>query len=82
VPTCCVDLIPDVPNAYEEYLFDTARAITSLMSSGTLTRYPELRFIFSHAGGAFPDIANRVVRATSHNKRSRHGCRPAIRRPC
>ena len=69
VPTCCVDLIPDVPNAYEEYLFDTARAITSLMSSGTLTRYPELRFVFSHAGGAFPDIANRVTRATAHNKK-------------
>lgn len=69
VPTCCVNLIPDVANATEEYLFDTARAITSLMFSGTLTRYPELRFIFSHAGGAFPDIADRVTRTATNNKK-------------
>lgn len=69
VPTCCVNLIPDVANATEEYLFDTARAITSLMFSGTLTRHPDLRFIFSHAGGAFPDIADRVTRTASENKK-------------
>ncbi|HEY3916240.1 MAG TPA: amidohydrolase family protein [Stellaceae bacterium] len=69
VPNCCVNLIPDVANAYEEYLFDTARAITSLMVSGTLTRHPDLRFIFSHAGGAFPDIAARVTNAAQHNKK-------------
>jgi 6-methylsalicylate decarboxylase len=68
VPTCCINLIPDVANAYEEYLFDTARAITSLMSSGTLTRHADLRFIFSHAGGAFPDIADRVTGAARRNK--------------
>lgn len=69
VPSCCVNLIPDVANATEEYLFDTARAITSLMFSGTLTRYPDLRFIFSHAGGAFPDIADRVTRTARENKK-------------
>ena len=69
VPNCCVNLIPDVANATEEYLFDTARAITSLMFSGTLTRYPDLRFIFSHAGGAFPDIADRVTRTARENKK-------------
>ena len=67
--TCCLNLIPDVANAYEEYLFDTARAITSLMFSGTLTRHPDLRFIFSHAGGAFPDIADRVTRVAHNNKK-------------
>jgi predicted TIM-barrel fold metal-dependent hydrolase len=64
---CCVNLIPDVANATEEYLFDTARAITSLMYSGTLTRYPDIRFIFSHAGGAFPDIADRVTGSAKRN---------------
>ncbi len=68
VPNCCVNLIPDVANATQEYLFDTARAITSLMFSGTLTRYPDLRFIFSHAGGAFPDIAARVTGSAAGNK--------------
>ncbi|HEY1503175.1 MAG TPA: amidohydrolase family protein [Stellaceae bacterium] len=69
VPNCCVNLIPDVANATQEYLFDTARAITSLMFSGTLTRYPDLRFIFSHAGGAFPDIAARVTGSAAGNKK-------------
>ena len=67
VPTCCVNLIPDVANATDEYLFDTARAITSLMFSGTLTRHPQIRFVFSHAGGAFPDISDRVVGSARRN---------------
>jgi 6-methylsalicylate decarboxylase len=62
VPNGAINLIPDVANAAAEYLFDTARAITSLLFSGTLTRYPDMRFIFSHAGGAFPSIADRVLR--------------------
>jgi len=69
VATCCINLIPDVSNATEEYLFDTARAIVSLMFSGTLTRYPDLHFIFSHAGGAFPDIAARVLHGAKTNKK-------------
>jgi 6-methylsalicylate decarboxylase len=65
VPNCCTRLVPDVGVAVEEYLFDTARAITSLLYSGTLTRYPDLRFIFSHAGGAFPGLAGRITRSAS-----------------
>jgi predicted TIM-barrel fold metal-dependent hydrolase len=65
VPNCCTRLIPDVGVAVEEYLFDTARAITSLLFSGTLTRHPDLRFIFSHAGGAFPGLSGRITRSAS-----------------
>jgi 6-methylsalicylate decarboxylase len=65
VPNCCIGLIPDVPAATEEYLFDTARAITSLLFSGTLSRYPDMRFIFSHAGGAFPGLSGRITRSAS-----------------
>lgn len=59
-PACCRGLIPDVPEAVMEFLFDTTRAITSLLFSGTFTRYPDIRFIFSHAGGAMPALAGRV----------------------
>ena len=62
VPNCCTALIPDVLASTEEYVFDTARAITSLLYSGTLTRHPDMHFIFSHAGGAFLPIADRVAR--------------------
>jgi predicted TIM-barrel fold metal-dependent hydrolase len=65
VPNCCTGLIPDVPAATEEYLFDTARAITSLLYSGTLSRYPDVRFIFSHAGGAFPPLSARIARSAA-----------------
>ena len=43
-----------------EYTFDTCRCITSIISSGILTRYPNIRFLFSHNGGAFPYLAGRI----------------------
>lgn len=61
VPNCCTALIPGVTAATEEYVFDTSRAITSLLMSHTFTRCPDISFIFSHAGGTFPMIAHRVV---------------------
>ena len=39
---------------------NTARAIFSLMFSGTLRRYPNIRFIFSHCGGVAPLLIGRV----------------------
>ena len=59
-PACCRGLMPDVPPAVIEFLFDTARAITSLLFSGTFARFPDIRFIFSHAGGAIPALAGRI----------------------
>jgi predicted TIM-barrel fold metal-dependent hydrolase len=57
---CCVNLIPGVPPGVEEFLFDTARSIMSLMIGGSFIRYPDIRFIFSHAGGAMPAVASRM----------------------
>jgi len=57
---CCVNMLPDVPMAILEFMFDTARAITSLLASGTFMRCPDIRFIFSHCGGAIPTIAGRI----------------------
>ncbi|CZR68094.1 uncharacterized protein PAC_17993 [Phialocephala subalpina] len=42
-----------------EFPFDTARAILSILTSGALTKFPNIRFIFSHNGGAFPFLADR-----------------------
>ena len=59
---CCSGMATDVPPAIMEYPFDTTRAITSLLYSGTFTRCPNIRFLFSHAGGVFPMLAHRIAR--------------------
>ena len=43
-----------------EYLFDTTRAAVNLLFTGALERYPNIRFILSHAGGTLPYIAWRL----------------------
>jgi len=51
-----------VPAATLEFPFDTTRAIASLLFGGTFSRCRNIRFIFSHAGGAVPFLAERIAR--------------------
>ncbi|HXP92702.1 MAG TPA: amidohydrolase family protein [Candidatus Binatia bacterium] len=59
-PACCRKLIPGIPPALTEFYFDTTRAITSLLFSGTFARCPNVRFIFSHGGGAMTVLSSRM----------------------
>jgi 6-methylsalicylate decarboxylase len=43
-----------------EFAFDTTRAVTHLVLSGTLERCPDLRLIVPHAGGTIPYLAERI----------------------
>jgi 6-methylsalicylate decarboxylase len=43
-----------------EFLFDTARAIINLFLSGTVSRCPDIKFIFPHGSGAFPPLFSRI----------------------
>src|SRR5262245_58531351 len=43
-----------------ENQFDTARAIMSVTINGVLTKSPDVRFIFSHGGGALPGLNERM----------------------
>lgn len=45
-----------------EFPHETTRTIVSLWSGGIFTRYPDVRFIFCHAGGSFPYLETRVAR--------------------
>ena len=54
--------IPGVPAATLDFPIDTTRAILSLMMGGVFQRNPQIRFIFSHAGGAAPFLAERFAR--------------------
>jgi predicted TIM-barrel fold metal-dependent hydrolase len=51
----------DLPAFAIEYPFDTTRAVTQLMFSGALDRYPNIRFILAHAGGTLPSLAFRLA---------------------
>ncbi len=42
-----------------QYTFDTTLCVGSLIFSGVLDRFPALRFILSHGGGAFPYLLGR-----------------------
>lgn len=65
---CCSALIKDVPAPAVEYMFDTTRAITSLLFSGALSRWRNINFIFSHAGGATAPIVERIIRLATIDK--------------
>ena len=67
-PACCQNLITDVVDATIEYMFDTVRAVTSLLYSGTLSRCSDIRFIFSHNGSAVPLLQHRISAPWSMNK--------------
>jgi 6-methylsalicylate decarboxylase len=49
-----------VPSFLMEVTFDTTRAIANLIFSGTLERFPDIAFIFAHAGGTAPFLAWRI----------------------
>jgi predicted TIM-barrel fold metal-dependent hydrolase len=44
-----------------EFVLDTTRTILSVLASGTVTRCPDIRFIWSHGGGTVPYITTRLA---------------------
>jgi 6-methylsalicylate decarboxylase len=61
VPGCCTNLLPDLNPPLIEYPFDTTRAILSLVFGGTVSRCPDIRFIFAHGGGTVAMLAHRIA---------------------
>jgi len=64
-PECCRNIKSEVPPAVVEYATDTTRTIASLVFSGTASRYPDIRWIFSHSGGTMPFLLSRFTRTRS-----------------
>jgi predicted TIM-barrel fold metal-dependent hydrolase len=58
---CCKNVLANIPDSEIEYGTDTTRAITQLVFSGTTRRCPNVRVIFSHAGGSMPFLIERFV---------------------
>ena len=63
-PFCCLNVVEGVGDSWAEYPHDTTRAILSLLVHGVFTRYPDIKFIFSHGGGTIPILAARAEALT------------------
>ena len=58
--SCCEDAVHHMNHTIIEFPTDTARAIADLVYSGTIMRYPNIRFIFSHGGGTILMLLSRL----------------------
>ena len=58
---CCRNVLANIPDSEIEYGTDTTRAITEYVFGGTARRCPNVRMIFSHAGGTMPFLIERFV---------------------
>ncbi len=60
-PVCWEQCAMGYPQPMLEFPFDTTRAVTNLILSGTLERCPDVRMIIPHNGGALPILARRIA---------------------
>jgi predicted TIM-barrel fold metal-dependent hydrolase len=67
---CCrnLDYAPGVGPGSMEYGTDTTRAIMGVTFSGDAVHFPDIRFIWSHAGGTVPFLAGRIDRGSRNAK--------------
>lgn len=54
--------MPSLPQGLAEYMFDETRVFFNLFTSGTVDRFPNIRYVISHAGGTMPPILERFSR--------------------
>ena len=67
-PNCTTNVLPEIREAVIEFGTDTTRAIARLLFSGSAAKFPDMRWIFSHAGGTAPFLTERLVRYAQTEK--------------
>jgi len=60
---CCKGLLKELNDSIVEFGTDTTRTIASLVFTGTSAKFPDIQWIFSHAGGTMPFLVERFIRA-------------------
>src|SRR6185295_17251423 len=70
---CCTRIFPNIPEEANlvESPYDTARAVMGLLLSGAFVKYRDIKWVFSHSGGAVPMFAGRFKRLTQMNDLSK-----------
>ncbi len=68
VPPACLNMIPGVLPRTVEFVFDSTRAIVSLVLGGITSLLPDIRFMFCHGGGTLPMLAGRIEELTKNEK--------------
>jgi len=61
VGPCCGSVQPWLTTAQIEYGTDTTRAIAEYIFKGGTLKYPNVKMIWSHAGGTMPFLAERFI---------------------
>ena len=69
---CMCGLQPEFNEAVIEYGTDTTRTIASLLFSGAAVRFPNIRYIFCHAGGTMPYLIERFYTEAKRPKSAAH----------
>jgi predicted TIM-barrel fold metal-dependent hydrolase len=59
-PQCCATSLPGIAASLDEFMFEITRTITSMLFGGTFSQFPDIRFIFTHAGGTTMPISARI----------------------
>jgi 6-methylsalicylate decarboxylase len=59
-PQCCATSLPGIASSLDEFMFEVTRAITSMLFGGTFAMFPDIHFIFTHAGGTMTPISSRI----------------------
>ena len=71
--------VPGIGPSTIEFATDSTRTITHILFSGVATKYPDIRWIFSHSGGTVPFLTARLELVAQQRKMA-CGAAPILRK--
>src|SRR5437588_2806562 len=78
-PDCCGKVVPGIGPSTIEFATDTTRTVTHIVFSGVATKFPDIRSMFSHAGGTLPFLTARLE-IVAQQKKMAGGAAPILRK--